>query len=145
GLRRLVVAALLCMSVIPAAPAAWAQTVLEYWSPWSGIWQEMQEQIVAEFNAAHPDIQVRYVLVPSDVYIERMILAPTPPDVMAVWGFKALELAPQGVLMPLDAWMERDLNTDEFYPAALEQYRWNGRTWAAAYGASANALIYNKR
>ena len=143
GVRRPAVCAILWILVVLAASPAMGQTVLEYWSPWSGIWQEMQEQIVAEFNAAHPGIEVRYVYVPADAYIQRMILAPTPPDVMAVWGFRALELAPQGVLMPLDAWMERDLNTDEFYPAALRQFRWNGKTWAAAYGAAGNALIYN--
>lgn len=141
----IVIFALFCLFTILVTPSIRAQTILEYWSPWSGIWQEMQEQIVAEFNASHPNIQVNYVLVPSDVYIERMILAQTPPDVMVIWGFKALELAPEGVLSPLDQWIERDLNTDEFYPAALEQYRWNGRTWAAAYGAAGNALIYNSQ
>ncbi|MGQ9629467.1 MAG: ABC transporter substrate-binding protein [bacterium] len=127
-----------------------AKEKLQYWAPWGGIWQEMQEKIMNEYNRTHPDNPAEYVHVTWQGFREKLatsVVAGTPPDVAVVFGhFNILPLAVQGVLQPLDELMAGDpvLNPDVIVPGAWKQNIWGGKMWGMCYVGAAAAMIYNK-
>ena len=54
--------------------------------------------------------------------------------------------AEQGALLDLTPLTESDDHFDaaDFYPGLLEQYQWNGRTWAIPYEATFTLIYFNK-
>jgi multiple sugar transport system substrate-binding protein len=107
-MRRFVIA-LACAVFLPVA--AIAQTVLDFptyqlresFGPW---WQ----QLVAEFEKQNPGVKINLTNAPSNDH-HRMLTtrfaAGNPPDIVHmtarfIWGY-----ADEGVLEPLDAWMDK--------------------------------------
>ncbi|MEM9378961.1 MAG: extracellular solute-binding protein [Planctomycetota bacterium] len=119
------------------APAGKTRLVVMHWS--GGAGQE-EDVIVREaldrFEASHPDIVVDRIN-PGDTgayytKLQTMMAAGTPPDVFYVGDERLPSLARMGVLMPLDAFVERDreagdpVGLDDFYPVTVDAYRYDG-------------------
>jgi len=137
------------MAVLLAIPAQ-AQKKLQYWAPWGGIWQEMQETIMKEYNRTHPNVPAEYVHVTWQGFREKLatsVIAGTAPDMAVVFGhFNVLPLAFQGILQPLDDLVKGDsvLNPNVVVPGAWEQNVWEGKRYGMNYVGAAAAMIYNK-
>ena len=72
------------------------------WSGWMGHERDAFEEIVAAFNAEHPDVRlVNTSTAQDDSKVFRAIVSGTPPDVFFIWNSEYVgALAQHGALRP---------------------------------------------
>jgi multiple sugar transport system substrate-binding protein len=116
-----------------------------------GIWDKDQvpamEQIIAEFRAEHPDIDVTIQLTPFATYWTRMqtsIIGGGAPDVFWMNAPNIAKYARYGTLMPLDDRLRRDGVTLAEHPQNLvELYRYENEQYAIPKDFDTISLYYN--
>src|SRR5690606_35348472 len=97
--------------VLGAAAAGAAKTEIVYMNWYTGDADTLESQIIELFNAEHPDTQVTKLAVEWGVYMDplfTMIAAGTPPDIVVFDPADTANMIVQGVLQPLDGFVERD-------------------------------------
>jgi multiple sugar transport system substrate-binding protein len=104
-------------------------------------------QLVAEFTAAHPDIQVVYEPVPGQYYpkILAMLVAGTAPDVFYLDVLYAKPFLAKRILRPLDADIARSgVAREAFIPALWRAFTDGGRVYGIPKDFNTLALFYNR-
>jgi multiple sugar transport system substrate-binding protein len=100
---------------------------------------------VARFEAAHPDIRVDLWPAPDaadqrrQLYVQWLAADSADPDVLQLDVIWTPEFAAAGWLLPLDAFGPR---VDDFFPAALEADRWDGRLYALPWFVDVGMLYW---
>lgn len=105
---------------------------------------------VAEFNAAHDDIQVEPIFTGN--YVENMaraqagILSGQPPDVAILLSTDLYTLVDMGGVIPLDDYIasENGLDIDDFFDAFMSNSTSAGHVWGIPWQRSTPILYYNK-
>ncbi|MEE6281477.1 ABC transporter substrate-binding protein [Georgenia sunbinii] len=129
--------------VEPASEITW-------WSNHPGAAKELEEQFIAEFEAAHPDITVNLVTAGAsyDEIAQRFQAAAgtdEQPDLVIasdVWWFR-YHLNEQ--IVPLDELLEAiDADAEDYVPALYADYEFEGQHWAAPYARSTPLFYYNQ-
>ncbi|PZR53573.1 ABC transporter substrate-binding protein [Xylanimonas oleitrophica] len=129
--------------VEPASEITW-------WSNHPGQSKAVEEELIARFEAEHPEISVKLVTAGAnyDEVAQRFQAASQTSDlpdlVIAsdVWWFR-YHLNDQ--IMPLDDVFEHlDAEADDFQPALYADYEYEGQHWAAPYARSTPLFYYNK-
>ena len=128
----------------PAAISVWFNP----WAPALPAW----EQTVQEFRERHPRVDVAIEpLAGSTTEQEQKILAAaaagTPPDVSYVHPIFTATFAVKGVIGPLDTHIARSkgaFDVGDFYPGAIDYFRWDGKLWALPNYSGPNIFYYNK-
>lgn len=125
-------------------------TEIVYWTGWSGHEFEVQQQLVNEFNQAHPKIRVRLVSQFGNSGYQKVRIAfagDATPDLMStVWADELASYAQRGVLTPLDDYLKasgRDFDR-EFVPSMRKGLRVDGKVYALAVATNTEFLVYNK-
>jgi len=158
----LVIAALLlsaCQAVsvtssgtAPAASSAQADAgpvKLTFWNNWDNVNMEVMKELVAQFNADHPDIQVESVFQPYGdmmTLLQTSIAGKNVPDLAAVDLIFLPQLVETGGVEPLDEKIANDasINVDDFY-ARLAQYDIiGGKRYALPVSTNNMQVIWNK-
>ncbi|GAA4622512.1 ABC transporter substrate-binding protein [Cellulomonas oligotrophica] len=129
--------------VEPASEITW-------WSNHPGASQEVEEELIARFEAEHPEISVNLVTAGAnyDEVAQRFQAASQTdalPDLVIssdVWWFR-YHLNDQ--IMPLDDVFEHlGSDTDDYVSAFYGDYEYEGQHWAAPYARSTPLFYYNK-
>ena len=108
------------------------------------------ERLVADFTRQHPSIQVSLVHVPGQGdYRKRLgvdFAAGSPADVVLLNYRRYGALAARGALEPLGPYLERSraIREADFYPQALEPFRWQGTLMCVPQNLSSLAVYYNR-
>jgi multiple sugar transport system substrate-binding protein len=108
------------------------------------------ERLVADFTRHHPNIQVALVHVPSQAdYRKRLgadFAAGTPADVILLNYRRYGAFAARGVLEPLGPYLARSrvVTGADFYPQALEPFRWQGTVMCVPQNLSSLVVYYNR-
>ncbi|GHO46825.1 ABC transporter substrate-binding protein [Ktedonospora formicarum] len=109
-----------------------------------------QEAVIAAFEKANPDIQVKMVPIPGgDSDLSSLLTAVrggTGPDVYFLPRFTTPQYAAMGLLENLGPQMARekiDLSK-EFIPSAWSETQYKGQTYSLPIESDARALYYNK-
>ena len=118
-----------------------------------GIWDVAQrpamEQIIKEFHASHPNINIQIQLTPSDSYwtkLQTAVTAGTGPDVFWMNAYNAKFYAINGALLDLDDQVKSShLNMDNYVDAIRSAYTVNGKVYGLPKDANGYALCYNKK
>ena len=105
---------------------------------------------VAEFNAAHDNIQVEPVFTGN--YVENMartqaaILSGQPPDVAILLSTDLYTLVDMEGVIPLDGYIGSDmgLDIDDFFDAFMSNSTSAGQVWGIPWQRSTPILYYNK-
>ena len=106
--------------------------------------------LVADFTRTHRAIQVELVCMPNGKAFTQRLLsdfaAGAPPDVFLMNYREYAAYAAREVLEPLDAWVARStlLDLKDFFPQALEPFRWNGALLGIPQNLSSLVVYYNK-
>ncbi len=137
------------LAIIPIQSDAREKETVVFWYGATPEERVAYEQMIAEFNRTHPDIEVRGMLVPQS-YVERKLILSVaggvPPDVVRFYTHLGGEMMSRGGLEPLDDLIARDrFDLSDFYPIGIEQNTYNGRLYGVPWILSPNALFYNKR
>ena len=124
---------------------------------WSGAgddskFNRLVKQIYAEFEAKHPDLDLRIEGTPGDMqaYVTKMLLshvAHTAPDVMRIDASSAAIFIDNGVLMDLRPYIDSDpdVDLDDFFPNAVDVTRRGDAIYGLPMGFTPMVLYYNKR
>lgn len=154
GLSRLVLLLSfgLLLGLVALEPARSGPIVitLDYWHILGGELGRLHEGLVEEFNASHPEIQVRYSY-SGDPWTgwDKLLLAiaaGTAPDLALIEDYWTAKLAASGALQGLD-WLLQGAGEafkDDVYPLFWQSLSYQGQIWAVPYAMSNLVLFYNK-
>ncbi|MGB9724371.1 MAG: ABC transporter substrate-binding protein [Chloroflexia bacterium] len=108
------------------------------------------ESLVAAFESRHPDIDVQLRHVPGQSEYQQQLLmdfsAGRPPDVMLLSYRRFAFFAAQGGLEALEPYLARNhlFRETDFFPQAIEAFRWSGRLWCIPQNVSSLVVYYNQ-
>lgn len=138
---------LVAVTVFGASLGAAASTKISFWHTWSGEGGAAIEALVTSFEAAHPEIDVEIVLTTD---LEQKLLTAVAggasPDVVLFDRYKTGQFAARGALMALDSYIEaHGINAADFFDAAWDETRYQGKSYGVPFYVDNKALLYNKR
>jgi multiple sugar transport system substrate-binding protein len=117
-------------ALAPAASEVSGNLVLAHWAS-SPVETQLLQQVVASFERRYPQIKVRRrALNPYPESMLAQFAARRPPDVFYVDSNVAPDWIRQGVIEPLDSYIDRyNFRTRPFYPRLLSAFQSGGRTY----------------
>ncbi len=107
--------------------------------------RELYRAVIEEFEAEHPNIQVRLLPISRDYYqkVLVMIAGRDAPDL--IWmGQSFGEFATRGAFMDLTDRIEQEVDTDEYFPGPLSWYNIDGRQLGIPFAIDMDFVVYNK-
>lgn len=126
-------------------PPAQDAVTLDFWYGWTGPEAEALEALIAKWNSANPDIQVKGL---SQSDYQKQLTAITggnPPDIASQFGQNVVPWGLRGAMMPLDDYIAKDgVDLKDFVPAALSTSQHEGKTYAIPTAMHVSMLFYNK-
>lgn len=116
---------------------------------WSSSPAEMKvvEDQIAIFKEKHPNIDVQIETIVGDYmqHMQTQLSANTAPDIFYLDSMPAPQLMSAGVLEPLDDYIKKyNVDIDDFEPALLSAFQWEGKTYGLPKDYNTLALFYNK-
>lgn len=138
--------ALAASIVMPAA----AETELTMYYPIAvgGALTEVVDGIVADFEAANPDISVNAIY--SGNYDDTRVRALSainsgdPAQLAVMFSIDAYDLIEQDLIVPFDDLVSDKAWLDSFYPALMANGKIEGKTWGIPFQRSTIVAYYNK-
>ncbi|GGF90499.1 ABC transporter substrate-binding protein [Paenibacillus aceti] len=118
---------------------------------WGDVNSSSSEQKLAdEFNAAHPNIEVKFEPVPGDGYATKLttsLASGTAPDVFLIGEGDFYAYVDKGVVEPLDDYVAKDQSFDlnMYQQDLIDMERINGKLYYLPKDFNPLALWYNKR
>jgi multiple sugar transport system substrate-binding protein len=135
--------ALLAMSPAFAQSKTPIRVIVAHYSDQTmGIFQHME----ADFEAAHPDVDIQLEDVSWDTLQQRLttdIAGGTAPDIAIIGTRWLLDYAANDIAAPIDEYMTPEFKA-KFIDAFLEPSVIDGVTYGLPVAASARAMYYNK-
>ncbi|OPG95328.1 ABC transporter substrate-binding protein [Chryseobacterium mucoviscidosis] len=128
-----------------------AEKVKLTFSVWGDVNSGADEvKLAEEFNAAHPDIEVKFEPIPSEGYGTKLttsLAAGQAPDVFLVGEGDYYKYVDKGVIEPLDDYLSKDtsFNLDIFQKDLIENMKIEGKQYYLPKDFNPLALWYNKR
>ncbi|GAB2530340.1 ABC transporter substrate-binding protein [Paramicrobacterium agarici] len=121
-------------------------TTIKFSYLWSGPEAEVLESIIEDFNDSQDAIVVKGVSSPDQQkQLTSMSSSNGSFDISDNFGENVGSWASKGVLAPLDEYIESaSIDLDDFAPAALEQMKHDGQTYALPIAVHSFQLLYNK-
>jgi arabinogalactan oligomer/maltooligosaccharide transport system substrate-binding protein len=152
--RRAAAPAVIALSLVVAATAAQAgratqkATTITFWQTMNDQETVTLKDLVAKFEASHPDIKVDMTTVPFDQHGQKFTTAAQAgqaPDVMRADTAPDVQgWAAQGFLADLTS-MVSAADKKDFVQAALKGAQYQGKIYAIPQTVDALALFYNKK
>lgn len=103
---------------------------------------------IKEWNAMHPDVQVKLELIPYNDYLSTRLATAfatnSAPDVYMISAGGFLKYASTGCALPLDDYIDDDLKND-FFEKSLKTVTYNGKIMGIPIEREPVALFYNKK
>ncbi len=129
-----------------AAPVAVEKALIELWTP-----HPLEDNIKVtsftqeNFIPDHPDIEFKFTQVPSEweQKFKTAAAGGTLPDLFAVDGINLPTFASRGLCAEIDEVTVPKSVLDDFYPSALAEMQWSGKTYATTIETNSQALRIN--
>ena len=135
-------------STSPAAKATTPTITLRF-SGWQSSPSEgkLLQQIIQDFEAKHPHIDVQYEAINSEYMdvIRTRLIGDVAPDVFYLDAFEAPQLIKYGVLEPLNPYISPEFDLADFEPTLLHAFKQNNTLYGLPKDFSTLALFYNKQ
>lgn len=126
---------------------------LEFWHAMGGPLGDALDELIAEFNETHPDIEIRSISMGRYQALSQKIMAAVaagqPPVLAQAYEAWTEVLIENGSAEPLDGYIagENGLSDEEladFVPGMLDNNRWNGIVYSFPFNKSVRALYWNR-
>ena len=117
------------------------------WATAEGTTREGIEKVIADFEAANPNIDIVSESISFSEIARQLVLrarSGNPPDVAQISGQDTILLASTGRLEPLDGYITPELNAN-IKPGALSTLSVDGNLFAFPWNQSPAGLWYNKK
>lgn len=108
------------------------------------------QQLIAAFGAAHSEITVDLINIPSGGDFRKRLAADfaagTPPDLFLINYRNLGRFLASGAVEPLTAYLAQStlIKTTDYYPQALAAFQWNGEQVCMPQNMSSPVIYYNK-
>jgi len=108
------------------------------------------QSLVAAFETEHPAVDIELIHIPGqNDYRQRLaadFAAGTPADVVLINYRRYAELAAAGALRPLGPYLDAStvISPGDFFPEALEPFRWDGVVTCIPQNLSSLVVYYNQ-
>lgn len=150
-LKRFALVSVACLAImliaVPLASAAKKVTITFWQAGGTPETSALVRQLIDEFEAANPDIQVNFQAIPwaedPHTKFQAAIVGGTIADVFTVGDPFEHVLAAAGALEPLDAYIPQAVKND-FYPQFIERCTYNGKLYALPWFGTVRAMFYRK-
>ncbi len=128
-------------------------TVVPFWHAMGGPLGDTLDALIAEFNGAHPDIEIQSVSMGRYQALSQKIMASVaagePPVIAQAYEAWTGELIENGSAEPLNPYIEgpNGLSEEEladFVPGMIANNTWNGTVYSFPFNKSVRALYWNK-
>lgn len=143
------VALAMSMSKPVLAQTAAAPIELGFWTPFTGGDGQFFDDMVAAFNASHPDVVMKTDTVRFMSYYPKLseaLAAGTAPDVVVVHQDRLINYVGNGYFLALDPWLARaGIDRGGFAPGPLAACTFKGFTYAIPMDVHPLVMYYNKR
>ncbi|WNB93991.1 ABC transporter substrate-binding protein [Bacillus sp. NEB1478] len=118
-------------------------------SGWGGnpVEKKLLNEVLADFEKKHPDINVKLNTI-NDQYMDVLktrLIGGTAADVFYLDAFEAPALIETGAVEPLNKYVTKDFDTDDFEKPMLDAFKDNGELYGLPKDYSTLALFYNKK
>jgi multiple sugar transport system substrate-binding protein len=118
-MKKLLSIVLVLMLALSAVGAS-AETVVRFWTHQNLAWNASYEALIADFEAAYPDIKIEYTNFPYDDFEAKiqtsLIAGDVGADVYEVWGGWMLDFVDAGALYETPEKFVAQLKQDTFAP-----------------------------
>ncbi len=135
----------------PEAPAAAAeQTTITFWHGYNADVEAkyLDETLIPEFEALHPDINVEALVVPYDQFRRKLLIAMSggeAPDLARIDIIWVPELADTGALAKLNETLpDFQALADQMLPGPLSTNFFNGNYYGLPLDTNTRVMAYNK-
>ena len=119
--------------------------MITIWHQWDDTFLPEYQNIVDEYNIAHPDMTIQLVKKEDMSYaLSTSIPVGLGPDIVANANYPIGEWASVGYLAPLDPWITPTYLTDNFEPAAAKGMTLHDQIWGIPDTQEGIALVYNQ-
>ena len=130
----------------PTPPLAQEPTTIS-WSFWGDPWEvQVNERVIAVFQADYPNITVETQHEPWGTYFEKIEewwAGDSPPDVMFLEFIPVY--AARGLLENLDPYIRRDgYDLSDFYPGLIDTFTYEDSIYGFARDNDTKVIYYNK-
>lgn len=149
-MTRIITAAALLAGTALAAPAMAQQTELTMYYPIAvgGPLTQVVDGIVADFEAAHPEISVNAIYAGNydDTRIKALaaLNSGDPAQLAVMFSIDAYDLIEQDLIVPFEDVTDDAAWLDSFYPALMANGKIEGKTWGIPFQRSTIVAYYNK-
>jgi arabinogalactan oligomer/maltooligosaccharide transport system substrate-binding protein len=120
-------------------------SVITIWHQWDVKFLPEYQDIVAQYNLAHPDMTIKLV---KQYDMAGALSGSIPygagPDIIAWANDQIGGLASAGYLAPLNAWVDQSYLSANFEPAAVKGMIWDDLVWGIPDTQEGIALVYNR-
>lgn len=134
--------------ILVSAPSHANVTTITYWHYLGGDNARIHEEMVAEFNAQHPQIQVEVLYTGNQFGTRDKLLAAVagnvPPDVALVDQFWPPLMVATGALLPLGHFVNPEEYLQDFSQVSRDTVTVRGEAWTVPFSLSNRILLYNK-
>ncbi len=129
------------------------RTKVSFWYGFGGPLGESLEGMIADFNAAYPDIEVSGVSMGQYAALSQKIMAAiaagTPPTLAQVYENWTANFIEAGAIVPLEKFIQgpnglNQKDMEDIYPVFLEGGKFRGQLWTFPFNKGLPALYYNK-
>jgi len=113
----------------------------------AGYTDKVLEDMAAEFHKQNPDITVEFSFVPYDSLHDKIVTSASSPtatyDVVLEDLIWSTEFAKKGYVIPLESYINKDIDTKDIAPALFSPFEVDGHTWAMPFLANFQNFFYN--
>jgi len=134
-----------------AAGTAEVESASIRWGVWGGAGEmKLYEQARDAFRAKYPQIKIDIVSTAGFIdFIQKLntlAAGNQSPDVIMLGGEWVPVYAEQGVLQPLDPFIEKtpDFRKEDYLPSVMKGLSYKGQLWGLPKDVNVNVLYYNK-
>src|SRR5690349_5513269 len=142
----LAVGAALLVGVVRAAAAETITITFANWAAAEGTTKPAIDKVIADFEAAHPDIRIKSEAISFSEIARQLALrvrSGNPPDVAQLAGNDTFLIAATGKLEPLEGYIDAALKA-ELKPDALNGLAYQGKLIALPWTLAPAGLWYDK-
>jgi raffinose/stachyose/melibiose transport system substrate-binding protein len=130
-----------------SAAATGEKQTLDLWFNSDDAFNQFNEQVIADFEAANPDIDIVYSPYPNEAYktnLQVAIGSDAPPDIFFNWaGDDTGRYAREGHLLDLAPYAEQYDWASQVSPAMLDAFTSEGTLYGAPYSQEAKYFYYH--
>ncbi|MFC0187088.1 ABC transporter substrate-binding protein [Fictibacillus aquaticus] len=109
--------------------------------------EKLLKETLADFEQKHPNIDVKLEVITEQYMdvIKTRLIGGEGPDVFYLDAFEAPGLIKTGAVEPLDEYVTKDFDVDDFEKPLLDAFKEDGKTYGFPKDYSTLALFYNKK